>query len=965
MTVRLGDVNRDLVLTPHSLRTEGFKLLVEDSDGKLSAAVTPASQTYRGYVEGVAESRVAATAADGAWSAVVVPTPGERWYIEPSDSSETAAASGPGEHLVYQSDEVDSIPRSCGSSGAPAEQSVGSVAGVADPVPGSATTLRVADIAFDADAEFFRMNGSSVINTVNDIENIMNGVSMIYENELQITYEITTIIVRTGEPDPYSATEHTALLAQFRNEWNANHLGVHRDIAHLMTGRKLDGQVIGTASIGAMCQVCANANGYGLSQSRFSDLLADRVCLTAHEIGHGWGAVHCDGQGGCGLMCSSLDGCPQACDHVDAMNASTIQYAAATLACISTLAPPATFPFCETFDNGINNGAWSYNAASSVSVLARNAPTPPYVLLIDDCCTACTNGPDEIRSSTIPLGDVVDAVAIFYTQHSGGLQSAGSSFVVEYWSAYGNWVELNRIVSDGVNQTAFDRWVHLLPPDAMHDGFRLRFRTESVSTADQWFVDNVSIMRAEPQSSVLRVRHGASGAATGADWDSAFPELSDAITVAACAGEVVDEIWVAQGTHRPDHATRDRSATFRLLNGVEILGGFAGVEESKSDRSPPDNETILSGDIGIEGTAVDNSYHVVTGNGNNATAILDGFTIRDGNATATATDGGGGLRLTSSAASIRDCVFTSNTGKNGGAIQLSSLSGSEFADCEFSENSALISGGAIYVGSSCTARVDRCVLLANQALAFGGAMHSAGGMIDLSNSLVSGNGASSGGAIYNLLGNLFSENNTIYRNSAVGSVGGVLNSNASATIASTILWDNRDASGAVQSSQIAGASVALDYSCVQGLTGSLGGTGNTAVAPQFVDAVGSDGVAGTSDDDLRLLAGSPAINGGDPAVVAQVDTGFDLDRGPRVLCGRIDMGAFEFGLFDFDCDQTIGSRDVAGWSDCLQGPAAPISDPACLAFDGDGNSRIDLSDFARFETCLGSGSTSPACRIQD
>ena len=73
-------------------------------------------------------------------------------------------------------------------------------------VAGASGGWKVADIAFDTDVEFYSLNGDSVANTVADIEDVMNGVSMIYENQLGISYEITTIIVRTTEPDPYSAT---------------------------------------------------------------------------------------------------------------------------------------------------------------------------------------------------------------------------------------------------------------------------------------------------------------------------------------------------------------------------------------------------------------------------------------------------------------------------------------------------------------------------------------------------------------------------------------------------------------------------------------------------------------------------------------------------------------------------------------------------------------------------------------
>ncbi|MFQ5806245.1 MAG: immunoglobulin domain-containing protein, partial [Phycisphaerae bacterium] len=82
--------------------------------------------------------------------------------------------------------------------------------------------------------------------------------------------------------------------------------GVLRDVAHLMTGKDLNGGVIGIAWLGVICNT---SQGYGLSQSRFTGNFTNRVGLTAHEVGHNWDAVHCDGDGDCFIMCSGLGGC--------------------------------------------------------------------------------------------------------------------------------------------------------------------------------------------------------------------------------------------------------------------------------------------------------------------------------------------------------------------------------------------------------------------------------------------------------------------------------------------------------------------------------------------------------------------------------------------------------------------------------------------------------------------------------
>ena len=119
---------------------------------------------------------------------------------------------------------------------------------------------------------------------------------------------------------------------------------------------------------------------------------------------------------------------------------------------------------------------------------------------------------------------------------------------------------------------------------------------------------------------------------------------------------------------RPDHdeehpdGSEDREATFELITGVAVRGGFAGLgagdpDERDIERFP----SILSGDLlGDDGpdfaNTLDNSEHVVTaGTLVEATAVLDGVTIMAGRATRW----GGGM-TSSGRPTIRRCTFTGN-----------------------------------------------------------------------------------------------------------------------------------------------------------------------------------------------------------------------------------------------------------------------------------------------------------------
>ena len=67
---------------------------------------------------------------------------------------------------------------------------------------------------------------------------------------------------------------------------------------------------------------------------------------------------------------------------------------------------------------------------------------------------------------------------------------------------------------------------------------------------------------------------------------------------------------------------------------------------------------------------------------------------------------------------------------------------------------------------------------------------------------------------------------------------------------------------------------------------------------------------GANDDygDLRLQPGSLCINAGDPAFEPEPGE-TDLAGYPRVFCGRVDMGAYEFGIGDFDRAE-VSARSV-------------------------------------------------------
>lgn len=301
---------------------------------------------------------------------------------------------------------------------------------------------------------------------------------------------------------------------------------------------------------------------------------------------------------------------------------------------------------------------------------------------------------------------------------------------------------------------------------------------------------------------------------------------------------------------------------------------------------------------------------------------------------------GGGVGL--GAGSVRESRFVGNRGSG-------IRTGFDFVDvvdCIFIDNHTQDRGGAISFGD--VGRVTNCGFYGNSDETAGGAISAAFGGLTITNSVFSGNSAPSGGAVY--LSGAAQVNNCVFVNNTAVDVGGV--HSLGGTLRNSIFRGNRDKYGVNEDSQI-DLSVepplpTLRYCDIEGWTGmTVSGIGIVDVDPLFVDADGPDDIPGTEDDDFRLSPDSPLINAGNPNPPYPA---YDFDYRPRPLCGRVDIGAFEFGFGDFDCDRNISLADFAEWPGCASSPEYDIYVRlACVAFDSDADTDVDLRDFAALQ----------------
>ncbi len=389
---------------------------------------------------------------------------------------------------------------------------------------------------------------------------------------------------------------------------------------------------------------------------------------------------------------------------------------------------------------------------------------------------------------------------------------------------------------------------------------------------------NLLLDTCEGASGRLYVKQGLKNLPDGASWETAYATIGQALCVAAARPERRFEIWVAAGTYTPSYVRGvNRAWSFELLENAELIGGFYGDEDSRSQRDILANPTVLSGDFyqnDGEGGRDDNAYHVVTARNVGPGAVLDGFFVVGGNADDVENIGyGGGLLVRGASPTITNCFF--------------------------SGNSARFGGGAIDVANAGSPRISNCRVLGNDA-AVGAAIRIAGGSAaTIVNTVIAGNGyfSTGTGVAVDAAANVSVINCTLTQNSRSpfsAAAGSAL------TIVNSILWNN--------GLPPINGTATVRYSLVQG---GYSGVGN----------IDGDPLLGV---DFTLLPGSPAIDAGDNAAVSAI--GGDLRGATRVQQCRVDLGAMESPLFA-DCDGD-GAGDAC----------AIVANPL---LDCDGDGRLD------------------------
>lgn len=294
----------------------------------------------------------------------------------------------------------------------------------------------------------------------------------------------------------------------------------------------------------------------------------------------------------------------------------------------------------------------------------------------------------------------------------------------------------------------------------------------------------------------------------------------------------------------------ERRATFQLKSGVAIYGGFAGTETSREDRDWEANPTALSGDLlSNDGPNFanngENSYHVVTGSGIDASAVLDGFTITHGNADYLNYNDSGGGMYSPGSPTLTNVTFSGNFAFSYGGGMFSS-GNPTLTNVTFSDNSAWVSGGGMHsygnptlanvtfsgnsagwgggmVNDGGTPTLTDCEFSGNSASTAAGGMWNSG-YSTLTHVTFGGNTADEGGGVYNSGGTLMATDVTFSGNSATDRGGGLFNYRSILTGSRvTVTLNNAERGGGVYTSDAGLNESSVTNVTIIGNTATYGG----------------------------------------------------------------------------------------------------------------------------------------------
>lgn len=307
----------DLDLVRFDARAPGARLTLHGAAGD-SVRPLPATVHLRGRVAG-----------SGARVALAVHEDGELRAVLADGAGLAMARARTGQPLIFERTAAGAAAATfaCGADGL--EGPAGPVEAV-EPLAAALESPQVAShtarVALESDYEYYqRFDGATAASEY--ALDLVAFASTIYEAELGTSLAVASVSLWTTPSDPWTQSNSLCALYQFGGEWNADHAGEERTIAHFLSGKSTGGGVawVGVLCSGAFtvsgvsCPGLASSGSYGGGYGYTGNISGSfdsgnpqpgwDIIAVSHEIGHNFGSPHTHCYSGYGGVSDHVDQC--------------------------------------------------------------------------------------------------------------------------------------------------------------------------------------------------------------------------------------------------------------------------------------------------------------------------------------------------------------------------------------------------------------------------------------------------------------------------------------------------------------------------------------------------------------------------------------------------------------------------------------------------------------------------------